>query len=219
MTTEAANYVYNLDNATLAASLAAYRREVKGRHVPSVKSFKSIAAYMGTRQYYHAKHGLVCVDETIKQIAQATDYKKDAVSDILRFMNTVGLMKTIKHGGGRNKLPTVRVLVTDGANSEPTSNEQTERTLEHTGERVEHTGRGDKLTGKLPRTPRVTKNNQEFTNGATPLSTLRAGDVATESINSILAREPSPIPDEVREQFRQFRERLNRPPRNSDAQT
>ncbi len=181
MTTEAATYAYNLDNAELAASLADYRREVKGHHTPSVKTVKAIAAYLGHRQRSREKYGIVCVYETLDQIAQATAMKTATVSDALRFMSTRGITKTIKHGGGRNRLPTVRVLVTDAANPEQSSDELTGRTLELTGRTLELTGEPVELTGQLPRTPRVTKSYQTFTKGATPPSSLRAGGVAMKS--------------------------------------
>lgn len=226
MTTEAANYAYNLDNGWLAVLLADYQREVKGHHTPSVKSVKQVASYLGHRQRFRSKYGLICVDETIEQIAQATALMKDAVSDALRFMDTVGITKTIKRGGGRNKLPTVRMLVTNGANPERSSDELTGRTPndpdELTGESIRTHGGIDRTHGGIPPNTNICQEElpRRITNSSniTQSNSRCAGDVATKSIDPILARDLSPMPDEVLEQVRQFRLELHKPRTNNGVQ-
>ena len=112
MTTELANFFYDLNRSVLVALLDEYTKRR-----PAVHTVKSVAAYLGHRQHYRAKHGATCTDESLDQIARAVALGVDAVANALQFLTWAGYLETLKHGGGQGKKPTVR-LVHDSTSTE-----------------------------------------------------------------------------------------------------
>ena len=113
MTTNFANFFYDLDADYLDKKLAEYKKTGIGKHVPSLKAVKSISSYLGHRQRNMAKHGGIAVDDSIDQVMKATGYSRSTVSDVHRFLEWCGLEVRLKQGGGPKKQPTVRRLITE----------------------------------------------------------------------------------------------------------
>ena len=112
MTTDFANFFYDLDREYLEEKLAEYKLVVNGKHVPSLKAVRAITGYMGHRQRNMAKHGGIAVDESLEQQCAATGYSLSTISDVHRFLEWCGLEVRLKQGGGPKKQPTVRRLIT-----------------------------------------------------------------------------------------------------------
>jgi hypothetical protein len=113
MTTNFANFFYDLDADYLDRKLAEYKKTGIGKHVPSLRAVKSISSYLGHRQRNMAKHGGIAVDDSIDQVMKATGYSRSTVSDVHRFLEWCGLEVRLKQGGGPKKQPTVRRLITE----------------------------------------------------------------------------------------------------------
>ena len=112
MTTNYANFFYDLDREYLKEKLAEYKIAVNGKHVPSLKAVRAVSGYMGHRQRPMAKHGGIAVDESLQQQFIATDFAPSTCSDVHRFLEWCGLEVRLKQGGGPKKQPTVRRLIT-----------------------------------------------------------------------------------------------------------
>ncbi len=115
MTTEVANTFYDIPTATLKSLLRVYRSEIGSKHTPSVKAVRAVAGYLGHRQRPKRQFRTDVVDDTLDQIAEKTSGSKASTSDTLRFLEWAGLLTTLRRGGGRHKLPTVRRLNTSVA--------------------------------------------------------------------------------------------------------
>lgn len=113
MTTNFANFFYDLDPDYLVKKLAEYKKTGIGKHAPSLRAVKSISSYLGHRQRNMAKHGGIAVDDSIDQVMKATGYSRSTVSDVHRFLEWCGLEVRLKQGGGPKKQPTVRRLITE----------------------------------------------------------------------------------------------------------
>ena len=112
MTTNYANFFYDLDADYINLKLADYKLTGIGNHTPSLKAVKSISGYLGHRQRSMAKHGGISVDDSIGQVKKATGYSGSTISDVHRFLEWCGLEVRLKQGGGPKKQPTVRRLIT-----------------------------------------------------------------------------------------------------------
>ncbi len=86
-------------------------------------------------------------DESLKQLYEATGISTSSCSDVLRFAEWAGLCKTVRKGGGPNKLPTVRSLISEGFPAKK-SKEQNGEISDHNGEVSDH-------NGAFPQTPKV----------------------------------------------------------------
>jgi hypothetical protein len=120
MTTETANFYFDMDNQMLKAMLVEYRKSQppKSKHIPSVRAVKAIAPYLGHRQRSRPKYGGIAVDDSLRQIHEKTGYSVSTISDVIKFLEYFGFIETLRHGGGRNKQPTVRRLITQYPNNE-----------------------------------------------------------------------------------------------------
>ena len=95
------------------------------------------------------KHGGIAVDESLKQIGKATGYSDSTISDVIRFLGYFGFIETLKRGGGRNMLPTVRRL-----NTEHPSNELSGILFNLNDFFRDLHGKKHDLNGVFPETPR-----------------------------------------------------------------
>ena len=111
MTTDFANFFYELRREYLEEKLAEYKLVANGKHVPSLKAVRAVTGYMGHRQRNMAKHGGIAVDESLEQQSSATGYSTSLISDVHRFLEWCGLEVRLKQGGGPKKQPTVRRLI------------------------------------------------------------------------------------------------------------
>jgi hypothetical protein len=120
MTTETANFYFDMDNQAIKAMLVEYRKSqpLNGKHVPGIKAVKAIAPYLGHRQRSRPKYGGIAIDDSLRQIHEKTGYSVSTISDVIRFLEYFGFIETLRHGGGRNKQPTVRRLITQYPNNE-----------------------------------------------------------------------------------------------------
>ena len=111
MTTNYANFFYDLDSEYINKKLEDYKLTGIGKHTPSLKAVKSISGYLGHRQRSMAKHRGIAVDDSIAQVEKATGYSGSTISDVHRFLEWCGLEVRLKQGGGPKKQPTVRRLI------------------------------------------------------------------------------------------------------------
>jgi len=111
MTVNFARAVYEFDNAVLRNLLKEYKQTGGVKHTPRLDKVKAVAAYLGLRQWKKKGSNVDFCDESLKQISGATGISVGSIQDVLRFLERIGWLETIKAGGGRDKRPTVRRLL------------------------------------------------------------------------------------------------------------
>ncbi len=141
-----ANLVSDMPIEYLELKLKEYSEVVKGHHTPSVKNTKAVLKEIGIRQRSRG-FKMHTADESLKQLYEATGISTSSCSDVLRFAEWAGLCKTVRKGGGPNKLPTVRSLISEGFPAKK-SKEQNGEISDHNGEVSDH-------NGAFPQTPKV----------------------------------------------------------------
>ena len=146
MTAVMAVLVSELDNSFLKIELKKYSKTVKGNHCPSVVTVKAVLKEIGIRQRQRKGFDYPTANESLEQLSRATAISKSAVSDALRFCEWVGLCETVRKGGGPNKVPTVRRLVTTGF--------PVKKLNELKGELSNHNGEVPDQNGAFPQTPK-----------------------------------------------------------------
>jgi hypothetical protein len=153
MTTEFANYFWDLDNEYIGYKLQDFAKIYGAKHTPSVVAFKGIAPYLGSRQRKRKGFDLEITNESKAQIHAKAAWSEGTISDVIKFLEWMGLVKTIRRGGGKNRLPTVRHMITTG----PPIQFQSEHDgiiYVHNGRPKKHDGIKDDQDGKLPDTPK-----------------------------------------------------------------
>jgi DNA-binding transcriptional regulator YhcF (GntR family) len=78
-----------------AASLPA-----DSHHKPTARTVKQIALQLADRQRYSPLHRQDCVNTTLQQLADYCCVKPSSISDALRCLEFLGIVKTIRKGGG-----------------------------------------------------------------------------------------------------------------------
>ena len=153
MTTNCANYFYELNNEYLGYKLQDFAKKYGAKHTPSVVAVKAVAGYMGSRQRKRMGFDLEVTNESKAQIFEMTGWSEGSSSDVIKFFEWLGLMKTVRRGGGKNRLPTVRHLITTGR---PIMFQSKHRGIisVHSGINKKHKGIEDDQNGELPDTPR-----------------------------------------------------------------
>ena len=153
MTTEFANYFWDLDNEYIGYKLQDFAKIYGAKHTPSVLAFKGIAPYLGSRQRKRKGFDLEITNESKAQIHAKAAWSEGTISDVIKFLEWMGLVKTIRRGGGKNRLPTVRHMITTGP---PIQFQSKERGIIDVlnGKRTKHDGIKDDQDGKLPDTPK-----------------------------------------------------------------
>ena len=107
---------------------------------------KAVLKEIGIRQRQRKGFDYPTANESLEQLSRATAISKSAVSDALRFCEWVGLCETGRKGGGPNKVPTVRRLVTTGF--------PVKKLNELKGELSNHNGEVPDQNGAFPQTPK-----------------------------------------------------------------
>lgn len=130
----------------LKLKLKEYSQVVKGHHTPSVRNTKAVLKEIGIRQRTRG-FGEPTANESLKQLHQATGISASSCSDVLRFAEWAGLCKTVRKGGGPNKVPTVRSLISEGF--------PVKKSKEQNGEISDHNGEVSDHNGAFPQTPKV----------------------------------------------------------------
>ena len=153
MTTNCANYFYELNNEYLGYKLQDFAKKYGAKHTPSVVAVKAVAGYMGSRQRKRMGFDLEVTNESKAQIFEMTGWSEGSSSDVIKFFEWLGLMKTVRRGGGKNRLPTVRHLITTGR---PIMFQSKHRGIisVHSGINKKHKGITDDQDGELPDTPK-----------------------------------------------------------------
>jgi hypothetical protein len=146
MTALMAVLVSELDNSFLRIELKKYSETVKGNHCPSVVTVKAVLKEIGIRQRQRKGFDYPTANESLEQLSRATAISKSAVSDALRFCEWIGLCETVRKGGGPNRVPTVRRLVTTGFPAKKLN--------EQKGELSNHNGEEPDQNGAFPQTPK-----------------------------------------------------------------
>ena len=139
-------HFYNLDNDDLFAWITEWltATETSPQHRPSVRVVKQIGALLASRQRHQPHYGCVCVTETIEQIETQLVLGKGGASDALAFLTWSGLATTLRKGGSKLKLPTVRYIstlpLTYRANPEMKELDQQGINGSHNGIEADHLG-------------------------------------------------------------------------------
>ena len=125
VTTERANAVYDLTDASVVAMLDAAAPYARG-HRPSPRAFVHIVAYIGGRDRPR-RGGLMWCDDTYDQISTATRYSRATVVDVVAAATRLGIMVTVARGGyntaTRRSIDLVRLadLVASNTQQAPTA--------------------------------------------------------------------------------------------------
>jgi hypothetical protein len=107
VTTERANAIYDLTDASVVAMLDAAVPYARG-HRPSPRAFVHIIAYIGGRDRPRKRDGATCCDDTYDQIAAATRYSRATVVDVVAAATRLGVVVTVARGG--HKTATKRTI-------------------------------------------------------------------------------------------------------------
>ncbi len=153
MTTEFANYFWDLDNEYIGYKLQDFANIYGAKHTPSVLAVKSIAGYLGSRQRKRKGFDIEVTNESKAQIFAKTGWSEGSVGDVIKFLESMDLCKTISRGGGKNKLPTVRHMITTGHPIEFQSKQRGIIPVLN-GKRTQHKGTTEEQNGELPDTPK-----------------------------------------------------------------
>ena len=153
MTTGFANYFCDLDNEYIGYKLQDFAKFYGAKHTTSVVAFKGIAPYLGSRQRKRKGFDLEITNESKAQIHAKAAWSEGTISDVIKFLEWMGLVKTIRRGGGKNRLPTVRHMITTGSPIQFQS-EHDGIIYVHNGRPKKHDGIKDDQDGKLPDTPK-----------------------------------------------------------------
>lgn len=131
-----------------AASLPA-----DSHHKPTARTVKQIALQLADRQKYSAIHRQDCVNTTLEQLADYCCVKPASISDALRCLEFLGIVKTIRKGGGRLKQATVRnvnlSVFTQWGMPPFDPNKRKKQKPEHNGELNEQHGEFEKHNGDI----------------------------------------------------------------------
>ncbi len=200
-------------------------------HKPTARTVKQIALQLADRQKYSPLHRQDCVNTTLEQLADYCCVKPSSISDALRCLEFLGIVKTIRKGGGINKKATVRnvnlSVFTQWGMPPFEPNKRKKQKPEHNGEFDEQHGELDKhngdltdqhgkhpetLTEKLNKetesacaTANTNENKTEQTFETDPYS---AQDNAPTDKNPLETDTPSPQEIEARKQIAEFRNKL-----------
>lgn len=125
----------------------------KNHHKPTARTVKQIALQLADRQKYSPLHRQDCVNTTLEQLACYCGVKPASISDALRCLEFLGIVKTIRKGGGINKKPTVRnvnlSVFTQWGIPPFEPNKESKQKAEHNGEFDEQHGELNEQHGEL----------------------------------------------------------------------
>ena len=203
----------------------------KNHHKPTARTVKQIALQLADRQRYSPLHRQDCVNTTLEQLADYCCVKPSSISDALRCLEFLGIVKTIRKGGGVNQKATVRnvnlSVFTQWGIPPFDPNKRKKRKPEHNGEFNEqhgefdeHNGDLDDQHGKHPQTlnellnketksARATANtNENKTEQTFETDPYSALDNAPKDEHKLETYTPSPEEIAARKQFEEFRKKL-----------
>ena len=153
MSYKCAEYFGNLDNEYLGCRLQVFAKKYGAKHTPGVVAVKAIASRLAMKQRKRTGFELEVTNESKRQLAEKTGCSEGSIGDVIKFLEFEGLCKTIRRGGGKNKLPTVRHMITTGLPVEFQSKHR--GTIpDLNGKRTKHDGIKDDQDGELPDTPK-----------------------------------------------------------------
>ena len=122
-------------------------------HKPTARTVKQIALQLADRQKYSPLRRQDCANTTLEQLAIHCCVSPSSISDALRCLEFLGIVKTICKGGGINKKPTVRnvnlTVFTQWGIPPFEPNKRKKQKPEHNGEFDEHNGDLDEHNGDL----------------------------------------------------------------------
>jgi len=135
----------------------------KSHHKPTARTVKQTVLQLADRQKYSPLHRQDCANTTLQQLADYCCVKPSSISDALRCLEFLGIVKTIRKGGGINKQATVRnvnlsiftewgIPPFEPSKKTKKKSEQNGEIAEHIGENSEHIGETDKQHGQRPQT-------------------------------------------------------------------
>ena len=200
-------------------------------HKPTARTVKQIALQLADRQKFSPLHRQDCVNTTLEQLADYCCVKPASISDALRCLEFLGIVKTIRKGGGPLKKATVRnvnlTVFTQWGIPPFDPNKRKKQKPEHNGEfdeqhgeTAEHNGDLDDQHGKHPQTlnkllnketksaratANTNENKTEQTFDTDPYSAL---DNAPNDEHKLETDTPSPEEIAAKKQIAEFRNKL-----------
>lgn len=153
MSYKCAEYFGNLDNEYLGYKLQDFAKKYGAKHTPSVVAVKAIASRLAMKQRKRTGFDIEVTNESKKQIFEKTGWSEGTSGDAIKFLESMGLCKTVRRGGGKNKVPTVRHMITTGR---PILFQSKHRGIIPVlnGKRTKHDGIRDDQDGEFPDTPK-----------------------------------------------------------------
>ena len=224
-------YIENIPPQLFDEMISEYEATLppKNHHKPTARTVKQIALQLADRQKYSPLHRQDCANTTLEQLALYAAVKPASISDALRCLEFLGIVKTVSKGGGINKKPTVRnvnlTVFTQWGIPPFEPNKRKKQKPEHNGELDQHNGEFDEHNGELddqhgkhPQTlkeiliietesARATANTNENKTDQT-FETDPYSGINNAPTNEMQLETVSPQEIEARKQIAEFRKRL-----------
>jgi hypothetical protein len=167
--------VQEISTSELESKLNEYRA-LFPKTTPALDTAKSVLLALALRSFPKRELDyIVCANESIKQLGEhlgldQSDSKtngRDAISNALRFLEWVGLLRTLRKGGGKLKKPTYREVIPYALSKRVITRSESElsddlngnesdlngKALERDGNESDLNGKDSELIGSEPVTP------------------------------------------------------------------
>jgi len=197
-----------VENEFLNDLLDRYGQERGAKIKPAFINVKFVLTVLAVWTFYKPEYKLTCANETHQQLATYTGLGLDAIQNVLGFLTWAGFLETIRHGGGVNRLATVRKVYSTTATQR--DNNLTQRDIprlvttelngyanELNGYANELNGYGIELDGVLPVTPsinQVINQNIDQASNEKINKTLIFGDI---SVRALIPHQDDPAPNDI----------------------
>lgn len=167
--------VQEISTSELESKLKEYRA-LFPKITPSLETAKSVLLALAIRSFSKSELDyIVCANESHEQLARhlgldQSDSKtngKSAIANALRFLEWVGLLRTLRKGGGKLKKPTVREVIPYALSKRVITRSESDlsevldgkdpdldgKALERVGNKPDLNGKDSELIGSEPVTP------------------------------------------------------------------
>jgi hypothetical protein len=147
--------VQEISTSELESKLNEYRA-LFPKKTPALDTAKSVLLALAIRSFPKREIDfVVCANESIKQLGEhlgldQSDSKtngRDAISNALRFLEWVGLLRTLRKGGGKLKKPTYREVIPHALSKRVITRSESELSDDLNGKESDLNGKARDLNG------------------------------------------------------------------------